>query len=98
MKITIILLAIGFVVLMPFSGANPLIADENHEYEHDSAGFNWWRLVKPLGIVTIILLFLTATLGLLRKVKYNVMIKAHKICAVITLISALMHAILIISL
>jgi len=51
----------------------------------------FWKFIKPLGITTYILLFLTLLSGLFRfKLKY------HKILAILTLVIASIHALIVI--
>ena len=65
---------------------------EEHEVLAHAHAFAWSRLVKPLGVVTLVLLLLTAGAGLFRRRSPRVLLKLHKILAALTVISALCHA------
>jgi len=58
-------------------------------------GFALGRLVRPLGIATLILLLTTASAGFFRRLKPRLLIKWHKRLAPATVIVALCHAILV---
>ncbi|NQT53042.1 YHS domain-containing protein [bacterium] len=60
-----------------------------------SHGFAWGRLVKPLGIATLVLLLTTASAGFFRRWKPRLLLKWHKRLAPATVIVALCHAALV---
>lgn len=64
--------------------------------EEQKRGFPWGRLVKPLGITTLVLLLLTASAGWFRRLKPRLLFKCHKVLALATVIAALCHAALVI--
>lgn len=60
-------------------------------------GFAWWRLVKPLGILTFVLFATTLVLGLLVPRNRAVLLKWHKVLAVVAILLAACHAAIVIS-
>jgi YHS domain-containing protein len=69
---------------------------EHSGHEHsDASSFPYFKLVKPMGIVTLILVILTVSAGLLRRKKPKFLLKWHKRLGILTLITALIHAILV---
>jgi len=53
-------------------------------------------LVEPLGITAFVLLVLTVVFGFIVKKNRKVFLKLHLSCAMATLLSALVHAVLVI--
>ncbi len=82
-------------VVSLFLIAGPSVAASGDDHSKDDNSINWWSLVKPLGSATLVLLLCTAALGFTRKLNYKVIIKLHKISAILTIICALSHGIII---
>ena len=53
------------------------------------------QLIEPLGIVTLTLLLLTAGAGLFRRLKPRLLLRCHKVVALLAVLSALAHATLV---
>jgi len=68
------------------------LARTDHEHEHR---LELGRLIKPMGIITLSLLVLTAGGQLFRKKVPKFLLRWHKRLGIITLISASIHAILV---
>ncbi len=69
---------------------------EHDEHEHAKpSSFPFYKLVKPMGIVSLALIVLTVSVALLRRKKPKLLLKWHKRLGIITLISALIHALLV---
>ncbi|MHC4926189.1 MAG: YHS domain-containing protein [Planctomycetota bacterium] len=69
---------------------------EHDEHGHSKASsFPFFRFVKPMGIVTLVLIILTVSAGLLRRKKPKLLLKWHKRLGIITLFTALIHALLV---
>ncbi|MBW8001368.1 MAG: hypothetical protein FVQ80_05030 [Planctomycetes bacterium] len=66
--------------------------NNSHEHSHELQLF---KLVKPMGITTLSLLFLTVTAGLLRHKNPKLIFKWHKRLGITTLVSAIIHALLV---
>ena len=69
-------------------------ADSRGEY---AAASSWslGALVKPVGIVTLVLVVLTASAGFFRRMKPRLLLKCHKALAFFTVLAALCHATLV---
>ncbi|MHC4905579.1 MAG: YHS domain-containing protein [Planctomycetota bacterium] len=65
-----------------------------HRHPQDSS-FPFFKFVKPMGIVTLVLVVLTVSAGLLRRKSPKFLLKWHKRMGILTLISALIHALLV---
>jgi YHS domain-containing protein len=65
--------------------------DDEHTFELTPG-----TLIKPMGIITLSLLVLTVIVGLFRRRLPKLLLKWHKCLGIITLISALIHAALVI--
>ncbi len=64
-------------------------------HKHRTRGLSLVALVRPMGIATLSLVALTVLLGLLRRVRRlrpRLLLRIHKTTGVIALISALIHA------
>ncbi|MCJ7693678.1 MAG: hypothetical protein MUO22_09725 [Sedimentisphaerales bacterium] len=59
-------------------------------------GFSWISFIKPLGVCTFCLLVLTVLTGLFRRELKRKFLKIHTLFAVLTLISAVFHGVLVI--
>ena len=73
-------------------------SEEVHEHEKQessAAGFAMWRLIKPVGIVTIILLLMTASCGYFMPKNRKLLYRWHRRLAYATVIFAICHAALI---
>ncbi len=68
------------------------LARTDHDHEHR---LELGRLIKPMGIITLSLLVLTAAGRLFRKKVPKFLIRRHKHLGIITLVSALIHATLV---
>ncbi len=68
------------------------LARTDHEHEHR---LELGKLIKPMGITTLSLLVLTAVGRLFRKKVPKFLLRWHKRLGIITLISALIHATLV---
>ena len=68
------------------------LVQAGHEHEHR---LELGRLIKPMGITTLSLLVLTAVGRLFRKKVPKFLIRWHKRLGIITLVSALIHATLV---
>ena len=68
------------------------LARTDHDHEHR---LELGRLIKPMGIITLSLLVLTAAGRLFRKKVPKFLAKWHKRLGIITLVSALTHATLV---
>ena len=78
---------------LPQFGGTLAQADIDHRrHEHE---FELGNLIKPVGITTLSLLVLTVLSGLFRRKRPKLLLKWHKRLAIITLISAFTHAILV---
>ncbi|RKY03998.1 MAG: hypothetical protein DRP56_10645 [Planctomycetota bacterium] len=74
----------------------PALDSEDNGHEHAGASsFPFFKLVKPMGIVTLVLITLTVGAGLLRRRKPKFLLKWHKRMGILTLIVAFIHAILV---
>ena len=58
-------------------------------------GFDWYSLVEPLGIATLVLIVATVSVGLLIKKKRRVLLPLHRTLAFLTLAAGLCHAIIV---
>ena len=68
------------------------LVQTGHDHEHR---LELGRLIKPMGITTLFLLVLTAAGQLFRKKVPKFLVRRHKRLGIITLISALIHATLV---
>ena len=68
------------------------LARTDHDHEHR---LELGRLIKPMGIITLSLLVLTAAGRLFRKKVPKFLVRWHKRLGIITLVSALIHATLV---
>lgn len=69
---------------------------EHSGHEHSEASsFPYFKLVKPMGIVTLAMIILTVSAGLLRRKKPKFLLKWHKRMGILTLAFALIHALLV---
>ena len=59
-------------------------------------GFSWISFIEPLGVCTFCLLVLTVLTGLFRRELKRKFLKIHTLFAVLTLISAVFHGVLVI--
>lgn len=75
---------------LPQFGGTMAQMDHEHEY-----GLGLRRFIKPIGIITLSLLVLTAVWCLFRKKIPKFLLRWHKHLGIITLISAFTHAILV---
>ena len=76
----------------------PQFASEPEHSGHENSqtpSFSYFKLVKPMGIVTLTMIILTVSAGLLRRKKPKFLLKWHKRLGVLTLITALIHATLV---
>lgn len=70
--------------------------DGNHEkHNHTDTRILLIKLIKPIGIATLLLMAITVTLGILRRLKPRLMLKIHKICGVLALMVGAVHAALV---
>jgi YHS domain-containing protein len=67
---------------------------EQEQHNHSNT-LNLARLIKPVGILTLALIVLTVLAGLLRRKNPKFLLKWHKRLGIITLVSALIHATLV---
>jgi len=85
-----------FAVLVPttsaMAGTSTHWIVANGEY---GEGSSLSALIEPLGIVTLVLLVTTLTMGLLMKRNRRVLFPLHRTLAFITLASALFHGLLV---
>ena len=82
-----------YIGRLPQFGGTLAQADiDHHRHEHEFALGN---LIKPMGITTLSLLVLTVLSGLFRRKRPKLLLKWHKRLAIITLVSALIHATLV---
>jgi YHS domain-containing protein len=80
-----------YLPLLPqFGGSLALAGHEGPRYELTLAGF-----IKPVGITTLSLLVLTVAAALLRRRKPKLLFKWHKRLGITTLVSAIIHLILV---
>ena len=75
---------------LPQFGGTSAQTEKRHEHRLELA-----RLIKPMGITTLSLLVLTAVGQLFRKKVPKFLVKSHKRLGIITLVSALIHASLV---
>ena len=78
----------------------PLLANAEGEAETGEgykrrSGFALNSIVKPLGITTLALLIATIYLGYLMRKNFQLLFKWHRLLAILTLVSALCHRILV---
>jgi len=85
--------ATAAVVLCWVLAGTPAYAQEHDHDEH--ATFNVFALIEALGISTLSLLVATALAGLFMKRNRKVLFRVHKTLAVLTIISAVSHASLV---
>ena len=72
------------------------LGSEDNGHEHAGASsFPFFKLVKPMGIVTLVLIILAVSAGLLRRKNPKLLLKWHKRLGVLILITAFIHAILV---
>jgi hypothetical protein len=69
--------------------------DHDTGHHHSSEGLSLAQLIKPMGIITLSLLVLTAAGRLFRKKVPKFLTRWHKYLGITTLISAFIHAILV---
>ncbi len=67
----------------------------DHDHRHRDARPGLIRFIKPMGITTISLLVLTVLVGLFRRKNPKTLLKWHKRFGITTLISAIIHATLV---
>ena len=97
----VILIVILIFLTVPISQAKA--HQKEHESSHDVTtmpvsehhDFEWHEVVEVLGITTFTLLVLTACAGYFMPRKRKVLFKWHKRLAVMTLIAAMLHGILV---
>lgn len=75
---------------LPQFGGTPAQADHDHQHRLELG-----KLIVPMGITTLSLLVLTAAGRLFRKAVPEVLVRWHKRLGIITLVSAFIHAILV---
>lgn len=104
MKIGILGISITAVTMLVllfvlFGLSNAALADEgvSHEHEH-GFDFSLFSFVKPLGICALSLVLITFCTGLFRRKLGRRFLKVHKVCAFSTVVLALSHGILVLSL
>lgn len=83
----------AIVVILCWGPASPSAHAQEQDDEH--ATFNVHEMIEVLGISTLSLLVATALAGLLMKRNRKVLFRVHKILAVLTIISAVSHASLV---
>ncbi len=66
-----------------------------HPHTGNDAGFDFGRLVVPMGITTLALMTVTVCLGLFRGRNPRVLLKWHKRCGPAALIAGAIHALLV---
>ena len=59
-------------------------------------GFSWIPFIKPLGVCTFCLLMVTVLTGLFRRKLKRKFLRIHTLFAVLTLVSAVFHGVLVI--
>ncbi len=69
-------------------------AETGEDHEHEN-GFALNSIVEPLGITTLSLLIVTICLGVLTRKNFQLLFKWHRLLAILTLVSALCHGILV---
>ena len=75
---------------LPQFGGTLVQTGQTHEHRLELG-----RLIKPMGIITLFLLVLTAAGRLFRKKVPKFLLRWHKRLGIITLVSALIHATLV---
>ena len=75
--------------------AGTAVASEGHAYSTVPGPSPLAKLVVPMGIMTLVLVILTVSAGLLRRRKPKLLLKWHKRLGILTLITALIHAALV---
>ena len=87
-----IILPVFLPVVLGFT--NTVLADTGHDHEY-KLEFSFFSLVQPLGVCTLGSLVVTFTLGLFRKKLGRRFLKIHMTFALLTIIFALCHGILV---
>ena len=82
-----------YVGLLPQFGA--VVTDEGHDHGAHAFELTPGAFVEPMGITTLSLLVLTVVVGLFRRRQPKLLLKWHKRLGIITLVSALIHAALV---
>lgn len=72
-----------------------LPADAQEDEQDERTTLNVLALIEPLGISTLSLLSATALAGLFMKKNRRVLLRVHKTLAILTVISAICHASLV---
>ena len=93
--LTLIVLVISF---SGFALCETVLASQGagHEHEHGGGGsFSLFSLVKPLGITALSCLLVTFLAGLFRRKLGRRFLKIHTMFAMLTVIIALLHGILV---
>ena len=86
---------VSVVLLIGLFFVTPIWADADHDHA-DTRGF-LVQLIKPMGILTLLLVAATVALGVLRRLwKPGLMLKIHKICGVWALVAGAVHAALVV--
>jgi hypothetical protein len=92
-KLTLIM---GPILLIWLLTANQApAADQAENEQHASASFNWFAMVKPLGIATLSVLCLTFLAGLFRRKLGRRFRKLHIALAITSVSLGLCHGILV---
>ncbi len=84
-----------YLHLLPQFSKNAPHEKHDHQAGHNSVRQTLSQLVKPAGITTLSLLIITVSAGLLRRKKPKLLLKWHKRFGIITLVSAIVHAVLV---
>ena len=85
---------LSVVLLVVFCFVDTVLAETGHDHEH-KPDFSFFSLVRPLGLCTLGSLLVTFTLGLFRKKFGKRFLKIHRTFALLTIIFALCHGILV---
>jgi len=83
----------AIVVILCWALASPSVHAQDHDDDH--ATFNVHEMIEVLGITTLSLLVATALAGLFMKRNRRVLFRVHRTLAVLTIISAVSHASLV---
>jgi hypothetical protein len=82
-----------YIGLLPQFGA--IVPDKEHDRNGHTFELTPGAFVEPMGITTLSLLVLTVVVGLFRRRQPKLLLKWHKRLGIITLVSALIHAALV---
>ena len=95
MKPYVLILLLAFIFWGLASSKNAFANDQASHEDHDSGSFSLSFLVKPLGIATLCLVFVTFLTGLFRRKLRQKFLKIHLPLAIISVILGLTHGILV---